>query len=458
MIVNKGGLGTDSSGKNMNYGIWINSSEKVVAGFESSSGTDYFVMSSNSYRDDKWHYAVVTFGNSILTLYIDGVQIATKSTNGATPDNKGYYPFRVGANSQQKNLYFIGQIDEVRLWKRTLTGQEVMDQYNLSTFNTSAQLVHLNMELLLLFNSDYFFQIRDAIQNAKSSIHVAMYLVEHTPNNDSTRNNILLNDIVDAKKRGVQVRFILGNMDRYPDTDNFLNANGIPFKTGASHAKIVIIDGTIVFVGSHNLNRHALEFNKEQSIMTANPAVVSEAKTFYDGWWNNGKPNHVTTDLSKSEAFLSNSEYFNGVSKMIDGAQNRIRLDMYIAVYISSNPNDRATILLDKIKKAHDRGVDVKIILDDDTKKQYPATITFLQNNNIPFKLDELVSPGLDSYKVGIDHSKLLVIDNTVFTGGRNWKSDLTSDRIPDYMTKNSIILSRAVSYFDSQWAVGRTI
>lgn len=458
MIVNKGGLGTDASGKNMNYGIWFNSSDKVVAGFESSSGTDYFVTSSSSYRDDKWHYAVVTFGTSNLTLYVDGVQIATKSTNGATPDNKGNYPLRIGANSQQKNLYFTGQIDEVRLWNRAITAQEVQDQYSSSTFNTTGQLIHLNMELLLLFNGEYFFQLRDAIQNAKTSIYVSMYLVEHTPNNDSTRNNILLNDIVDAKKRGVQVRFILGNMVRYPDTDNFLTANGIPYKTGASHAKIVIIDSNLAFVGTHNLNRHALEFNKEQSIMTANSAVVAEAKTFYDGWWNNGKPNHVTTDLSKSEAFLSNSEYYNGLVKMIDAADTRIRLDMYLVDYVASNSNDRATILLNKIKNAYDRGVDVKIIVDDDTKDQYPATITFLKAKGIPFKLDELTSPALDSCKVGIDHAKLVIIDDVLFVGGRNWKGDLTSDRIPDYMTRNSIILSRGVTYFDSQWTLGRTI
>ncbi len=38
-IVNKGGFGTDSSGNNMNYGIWMTSSENVQGGFETSSGS-----------------------------------------------------------------------------------------------------------------------------------------------------------------------------------------------------------------------------------------------------------------------------------------------------------------------------------------------------------------------------------------------------------------------------------
>ena len=70
----------------MNYGIWMNSAEKIKGGFETSSGTDYFVTSPASYSDNKWHYAVVTYGGSTVILYIDGVQVATKSTSGASPD------------------------------------------------------------------------------------------------------------------------------------------------------------------------------------------------------------------------------------------------------------------------------------------------------------------------------------------------------------------------------------
>jgi phosphatidylserine/phosphatidylglycerophosphate/cardiolipin synthase-like enzyme len=456
VIVNKGGFGSDSSGKNMNYGIWMNSAEQVVAGFETSTGTDHFVTSPNNYSDGAWHYAVVTKNGTTLILYIDGAEVARKAAS-STPDKSGKQPLRVGANSQQKNLYFTGQIDEVRLWKRSLTAQEIAAQFSSSTFNTTDQLRHLNMSLLFLINGDYFYQLREAIQNAKTNIFIAMYLVEYQPGGDSTWNNILLNDIVDAKERGVDVRFILGNIDRYPDTDNFLTANGIPFKTGASHAKIAIIDN-VLFVGTHNLNRRALEFNKEQSIMTAGSGVISEVKTFYTNWWNNGTPKHVTTDLSKSEAFLSSSEYFNALNSMFGTATTRIKVNMYLIDYNPSAPTSRATILMEQLKNARDRGVDVQILIDDHTQVSYPKTIEFLEANNMNFKLDELVSPTIDVDKPGIDHSKLVIIDNVVFVGGRNWKNDLDSGRIPDYMTRNTIILSQAVKYFDAQWILGRTV
>src|SRR5919109_4572125 len=76
-IVNKGGSGSESKGKNMNYGIWMTSSEKIRAGFETSSGSDRVATSSASYNNGNWHYAVATYSGSILRLYIDGNQVAS---------------------------------------------------------------------------------------------------------------------------------------------------------------------------------------------------------------------------------------------------------------------------------------------------------------------------------------------------------------------------------------------
>lgn len=467
MIADRGGFGSESAGQNMNYGLWVNANEKIVGGYEAGNGLDLFVISPNSYSDDRWHYGVLTYDGSIIRLYIDGLEVGKKSSSVA-PDSAGNQPLRIGANSLKiasnsyNWLYFTGGIDEVRLWNRAITSQEVTDQYQSSLFITSGQVVYENMNvdknLMLLINDEYYYQLKDAIQTSKSSIHIAMYLVEHTPNDDSTRNNIILNAIADAKKRGVDVKFILGNMVRYPDTDDFLNAQGIPYKTGASHAKFVLIDDGTLFVGTHNLNRHGLEFNKEQSIMTRNTAAVSEAKTFFDGWWSSGKPNHVTTDLSKNEAFLSNAEYYYGIKNMIQGSTTSIKMDMYLIDYQASNPTFRATVLMDELKKAHDRGVDVKLVVDDDTNKSYPGTITFLKNSGIPFKFDPLPSPAPDSYKPGLDHSKLVIIDDkVVFVGARNWKSDLTSDRIPDYMTRDSAIITKGLTFFNSEWSTGLT-
>jgi len=144
-IVNKGGIGSDSSGQNLNYGIWMTSSEKVKAGFETSAGADQYITSLNSYNDGKWHYAVVTYGGSYIILYVDGVQVGTKSTLGASPETSGTKPVRIGANSRvtPPGNFFTGEVDEVRVWNDDLTVQQVTSAFAGTSFNTAEQVLYL---------------------------------------------------------------------------------------------------------------------------------------------------------------------------------------------------------------------------------------------------------------------------------------------------------------------------
>ena len=141
--VNKGGLESETAGQNMNYGIWMTSAERIQAGFETNTGSDYYATSPGSYNDGKWHYAVVTYDGSIVRLYIDGVQASSTSTSGATPDNTGTQPVRIGANSLATDGYFTGNADEVRVWNRAISPTEVTDAYNNGVFNTRGQLIYL---------------------------------------------------------------------------------------------------------------------------------------------------------------------------------------------------------------------------------------------------------------------------------------------------------------------------
>jgi hypothetical protein len=149
-IVNKGGDGSESSGKNMNYGIWMTSSETIQAGFEIRSGANYYATSTNKYNDGKWHYAVATYDGRYVRLYVDGIQVASKSATNRSPDNTGIQPLRIGANSlaSPANGYFTGNADEIRVWNRALTLQEVTDAYSKGTFNPNGQVVYLSFDTI----------------------------------------------------------------------------------------------------------------------------------------------------------------------------------------------------------------------------------------------------------------------------------------------------------------------
>jgi hypothetical protein len=98
----------------------------------------------------QWHYAVVTYDGSTVILYIDGQQVATKSTSGASPETSGTKPVRVGANSRvtPPTNFFTGEVDEIRVWNGALTAQEVANA-NAGTFKPG-HVLHLDFSFAAL--------------------------------------------------------------------------------------------------------------------------------------------------------------------------------------------------------------------------------------------------------------------------------------------------------------------
>ncbi|HEX5186638.1 MAG TPA: LamG domain-containing protein, partial [Nitrososphaeraceae archaeon] len=148
-LVNKGGFNTDEKGENMNYGIWFSPDGTISGGFENESGEDFEIKSTSKYNDGKWHYILLSYDGSLLRLDIDGKKemsttTTTKNTNGAIPDTTGNQPLRIGANSLDKDKFFTGDIDEVRVWNRGLTGEEISEIYNNNAFDSKGLIVYLN--------------------------------------------------------------------------------------------------------------------------------------------------------------------------------------------------------------------------------------------------------------------------------------------------------------------------
>jgi len=167
-IVNRAG-----ASDNMNYGLWMTNAETIRGGFETSSGSAFYATSPLSYSDGKWHYAVVTFDGSAIGLYIDGLPVATK-TASATPDSGGDEPIRMGADSQSLNNYFIGNVDEVRIWKNALTPQQVIDAYN-GNFNTKDLVEYLDFS--------------EPIVNSTSTVNATVTNQTGSQNTNGTLNN-----------------------------------------------------------------------------------------------------------------------------------------------------------------------------------------------------------------------------------------------------------------------------
>lgn len=169
-IVSKGGVGADAPGYNSNYGIWINTNGNVIAGFETSEGIDNNVVSNQKYNDGKWHNVAVTYdGRSNLILFMDGNPVASRNTGGAAPDILGTNPIRIGSNSFQPENYFIGSIDDVGIWNKTLTELEIKNGFNNDIYSKDKQVVFESFE-----NND--IHISNLTNSAEAIRHKGVYL------------------------------------------------------------------------------------------------------------------------------------------------------------------------------------------------------------------------------------------------------------------------------------------
>jgi hypothetical protein len=68
-LVDKGGIGNESSGQNMNYGIWMNTKGSIIVGFGAVGEADHDVTSPNTYNYGQWYHAIVTNEGSNVMLY-----------------------------------------------------------------------------------------------------------------------------------------------------------------------------------------------------------------------------------------------------------------------------------------------------------------------------------------------------------------------------------------------------
>jgi phospholipase C len=124
-LINKGGIGKETAGNNLNFGIWLNEKEHLTGGFETKNGKDFFVVSENKYTDNNWHHVLLTYNQSVLKLFVDKNLQAEKNTQGEIPDDNNLPFIRLGANFLKQNNFYVGSIDNVLLWNRSLNENEI---------------------------------------------------------------------------------------------------------------------------------------------------------------------------------------------------------------------------------------------------------------------------------------------------------------------------------------------
>jgi len=118
------GWGSPSSLKMSAVGIG-HSYKKNQRPFFWGYGAD--LIANTRFKNNNWHHIVITYSDNILTIFIDGIEDTKKTLKLTTTSNRNLY---VGwFNSTLGGFY--GSIDDILIYKRKLSPNEVVQLYNM---------------------------------------------------------------------------------------------------------------------------------------------------------------------------------------------------------------------------------------------------------------------------------------------------------------------------------------
>ena len=141
----------------------------------------------------------------------------------------------------------------------------------------------------------YFPAVKQALSRAEKSIYMVMYNVNLRPYEEGSSISQLVNELIAAHKRGVNVTVILDQNIGFSE-GNYIDAWEVDGKNAwcfkalkeagiavryddpatYTHAKIVVIDGRTVILGSANWTRAALFKNFEANVLIRSEELAGE--------------------------------------------------------------------------------------------------------------------------------------------------------------------------------------
>ena len=200
----------------------------------------------------------------------------------------------------------------------------------------------------------------------------------------------------ELKDHGVNVRFVAGK----PYAD----------KVGLQHAKFMTVDGATLLTGSANFSSTGTTINEENAIVVkgaSSPLIVGFSCHFEAIW----KQDHNAAGACGNERvqFAPGSGPRKMIRDQIRSAQTSIDVIMHHFTF---------TDLVSELKKAAQRGVVVRVLLNEPTRAEHQGT-----------KWSELIAAGgrlrykrVNESSYQLLHHKLALIDGRILINGSgNW-------------------------------------
>jgi phosphatidylserine/phosphatidylglycerophosphate/cardiolipin synthase-like enzyme len=296
-----------------------------------------------------------------------------------------------------------------------------------------------------------------------------------------------------AGKRGVKIRFLLDGSNKFSDLASVERVQQIPNlelrkldfgklqPQGIIHAKFVLVDRKVGFVGSPNYDWRAFAHIHETGLRITDDAVVSQMLAIFDHDWNaeralaagkNVVPLNtakVLGDDSKAAWLVASPNAFNpaGVGdseselvRLLASAKSEVRVLLYDYSVTGYGPNNTRPYYdtIDRaVRAAAVRGVKIKLLLSatnaDRYRQAYLKSLAMMPNVEIRLVTIPEALTGPIPY-ARLTHSKTMSIDGKVaWIGTSNWSGGyLDASRNLEIVLRNVEMAQRIAATHEQMW------
>ncbi len=323
----------------------------------------------------------------------------------------------------------------------------IMLSFSLCNLSAAEKQIRMSssegLDVVPIENYGYAPILKHLIDNATSSILISMLEIS-----DYEPVKTLLNSLISAKNRGIDVRIIYnGEFSSNKYAVNYLRNGGVYLKNDSYnpflHTKLVIIDGHITYIGSHNWSPYAIGKNNEYGVIVFNKSIGKFYTDYFNSLWQNL---NITPNLSNIEEYKNGLNVkttydgytYNSLMNLIASAQTRLYIGMYSMGYYS-NPSSSSEQWEDNlVNSIVQKKSMARVILDNHDSS---AAYKYLVNNGVDTIYDSNST---------ITHLKLVIADNSVYIGDANWGAEYLDNETHTVgvIIHNSSIANFFASYF----------
>jgi hypothetical protein len=104
------------------YALYASDNAPWPAAYIRAGGVEVEVTGIASLPLNTWTYLAATYDGTLLRLYVNGAEVGSRAASGALQTSTGR--LRIGGNAVWAE-WFAGRIDEVRLYNRALSREEI---------------------------------------------------------------------------------------------------------------------------------------------------------------------------------------------------------------------------------------------------------------------------------------------------------------------------------------------